>query len=119
MKSTRGCSSLCSGGSRVGRGLAGSSGRREFRSRTGRTTIMTIWIALAWRHGSTREIGDAIAEELRASDYRVDVQDVTDAPTIENYAAIIIGSAVYLGRWMHDAVQFIDRTQAPLMAKPV
>lgn len=80
---------------------------------------MTILIALASRHGSTLEIGRAIAEELRSSGCSVDVRDVADGPAIENYAAIVIGSAVYMGSWLHEAVQFIDRHQAQLLDKPV
>jgi menaquinone-dependent protoporphyrinogen oxidase len=80
---------------------------------------MKILVAVASRHGSTHEIADALARELGAAGHDVDVQTSEDSTTVEGYDAAVIGSAVYMGNWLTQAVQFVDRHQAQLAAIPV
>jgi menaquinone-dependent protoporphyrinogen oxidase len=80
---------------------------------------MKILVAVASRHGSTHEIADALARELGAAGHTVDVQTVEDSTTVEGYDAAVIGSAVYMGNWLPQAVKFVDRHQAQLAAMPV
>src|SRR5690349_3564329 len=80
---------------------------------------MKILIAVASRHGSTHEIADAMARELGTAGHTVDVQSVDAVPTVDGYDAAVIGSAVYMGNWLPQAVRFIDRHQAQLAAMPV
>src|SRR5665648_484330 len=69
--------------------------------RNGRTGggHMRILVAVASRHGSTREIGEAVAEVLRDSGFGVDVADPDDVESIDPYQAVMLGSSVYVGRW--------------------
>ncbi|HEV7663922.1 MAG TPA: flavodoxin domain-containing protein [Chloroflexota bacterium] len=80
---------------------------------------MKILVAVASRHGSTHEIANALARELGAAGHTAEVQSVEDNPTVEGYDAAVIGSAVYMGNWLPQAVQFVDRNQAQLAAMPV
>jgi len=80
---------------------------------------MKILVAVASRHGSTRDIADALALELGTAGHDVDVQTIEDSPTVEGYDAAVIGSAVYMGNWLPQAVNFVDRHQAQLAAMPV
>src|ERR1700738_4761509 len=80
---------------------------------------MKILVAVASRHGSTHEIADALALELEMAGHDVDVQAIEDSPTVEGYDAAVIGSAVYMGKWLPQAEQFVDRHQAQLAAMPV
>ena len=80
---------------------------------------MKILVAVASRHGSTHEIADALALELGTAGHDVDVQTIEDSPTVEGYDAAVIGSAVYMGNWLPQAVNFVDRHQAQLAAMPV
>jgi len=80
---------------------------------------MSILIAVASRHGSTLEIADTIADELRTAGNTVEVRDVADGPLLDSYAAVIVGSAVYIGAWLPEATHFIDHHQVQLKAKPV
>jgi menaquinone-dependent protoporphyrinogen oxidase len=80
---------------------------------------MTILVAVATRHGSTVEIAEVIADELRRAGYTVEVRDVADGPRLDTYAAVVIGSAVYMGAWLPEATQFIDHHQAQLKGRPV
>src|ERR1700674_5304151 len=80
---------------------------------------MKILVVVASRHGSTHEIADALARELATAGHTVDVQTVEDSPTVEGYDAAVIGSAVYMGKWLPQAEQFVDRHQAQLATMPV
>lgn len=80
---------------------------------------MSTLIVVASRHGSTTGIAEALAEELRQAGQTVDVTTVADNPSIERYAAVIIGSAVYMGSWLPQARQFIEEHQQQLRERPV
>lgn len=80
---------------------------------------MKILIAVASKHGSTREIADAIAEELRTADYLADVRDVREAGDVGAYDAVIVGSAVFLGKWMTEARKFVEANREQLSSMPV
>ena len=83
---------------------------------------MLVLLAVASRHGSTREIGDAVATVLRRAGLEVDVLDpdeVEDTATVERYDAVVLGSSVYVGRWAASARALVDRCGAALAARPV
>ena len=61
---------------------------------------MKVLVAFASRHGSTREIAEGIAQELRASGHSVAVRPVDAVQGIERYEAAVIGGAVYMGDWL-------------------
>jgi menaquinone-dependent protoporphyrinogen oxidase len=80
---------------------------------------MKTLIVVASRHGSTSGIAEALADELRSADHTVDLKTVDDAPAVENYDAAIVGSAVYMGKWLPRASQFVDRHQVELATLPI
>lgn len=80
---------------------------------------MTILVAVASRHGSTDQIGEAIAEELRTAGHTVDVRTPEAVDDLTPYEAFVIGSAVYMGKWLPEAEDFVDRNQAKLAGLPV
>lgn len=80
---------------------------------------MKILIAVASKHHSTREIADAIAEELRAAGHLVDVREPDEVDDVAAYEAAVVGSAVYLGNWMPEARRFVEGNGARLSAMPV
>jgi menaquinone-dependent protoporphyrinogen oxidase len=63
---------------------------------------------VASRHGSTRDIARAIADQLRAARFTVDLRDVSAVRDIDGYDAVILGSAVYMGNWLPEARAFVD-----------
>ena len=78
-----------------------------------------IVVAYASKHGSTEGIAQAIATRLqyRGLDAKaVSVHDVTDLDAAE---AVVLGSAVYAGSWMKDAVRFAEHHADRLRAIPV
>ncbi|HEX5417857.1 MAG TPA: flavodoxin domain-containing protein [Chloroflexota bacterium] len=56
---------------------------------------MKILVAVASRHGSTREIADVVAQELRASGHVAVPRDARDVESVDEYDAAVVGSAVY------------------------
>ena len=87
--------------------------------------IMRILIATASRHGSTRELGhwlgSAIAERLDGAmdSVTVEVLDAADVDGIAGYDAVIIGSGVYMGRWLREARSLVKRERVKLETRPV
>jgi menaquinone-dependent protoporphyrinogen oxidase len=77
-----------------------------------------ILVAYASRHGSTAEIATAIGEALRASGADVEVEPATEVRTLEGVEAVVVGSAVYMGRWMQEAVDFLKRHEGRLREIP-
>ena len=78
-----------------------------------------ILVAYATRAGSTAEIAQAIAETLTARGYAVDVRPVPEKPSLDGCAAVVLGSAVRMGTWLPEAVNFVQANQAALRALPV
>ena len=81
--------------------------------------LMKVLVAVASRHGSTREIAQAIAEELRTASVEPELRDVAAVESLDGYDAAIIGSAVYAGHWLPEARQFVERHRDRLATIPV
>lgn len=80
---------------------------------------MKILVTTASKHGATAEIGDAIAGKLRERDFEVDVHEPGVIASLDGYDAVILGSAVYAGRWMDSARRFSEHHHAALRRLPV
>jgi menaquinone-dependent protoporphyrinogen oxidase len=69
---------------------------------------MKVLVAVASKYGATQEIGDTIGRVL--ADHGLDV-DVTRAEGLDDAArfdAVVLGSAVYMGRWLPAARRYVD-----------
>jgi menaquinone-dependent protoporphyrinogen oxidase len=80
---------------------------------------MKVLIAVASKHGSTREIATVIAEELQAQSLTVDLLEAGEVGDVASYDTVILGSAIYAGNWLPDAKRFArvygaDLTQVPV-----
>ena len=64
---------------------------------------MMVKVIVASKYGSTREIGEAIASELRAAGHEARVSEAADVEELEPVDAVVIGSAIYMGRWLKPA----------------
>ena len=69
--------------------------------------------------GSTAEIAEWIAEELRRAGLEVVVGDAGTAPSPNGFQAVVVGSAVYHGRWRPEAVRFLRDHRVALRARTV
>ncbi|HEU4356729.1 MAG TPA: flavodoxin domain-containing protein [Actinomycetota bacterium] len=80
---------------------------------------MTVLVAYASKHGSTRGIAEAIGGRLLDRGVEAVVSPIRDVDGLESYEAIVIGSAVYLGAWMKEAVAFLESHAEALHRIPV
>lgn len=80
---------------------------------------MKILVTAASKHGSTEEIATDLADELRQLGLDTAVVHPDDVTSLDPYAAVIIGSAVYAGQWMAPAKQFVDRFSDELKQRQV
>lgn len=74
-------------------------------------------LVYATRHGSTREVADAVAEELRTAFASVDVREAKAAPPPAGYDAVIVGGPMIMG-WHKDAEKYLRRHKGQLAAVP-
>lgn len=81
--------------------------------------MQKILVTFASKYHATTEIAEAIASDLKAEGVLVDLLPVKYVKNLESYDAIIIGSAVYAGRWIPEAVEFVKMNQEMLAEKPV
>lgn len=70
---------------------------------------MTVLVAFASKHGSTEGIAQAIADRLRERGAPTDVGSVDEVEDLGDVQAVVLGSAVYAGSWMKEAVEFAQR----------
>ena len=80
-------------------------------------TALRVLLVYATRHGSTREVADAVAEELRAAGHEVDQQPATEAPGPVGYDAVVLGGPMIMG-WHRQAMRFVARHRKELAELP-
>lgn len=69
--------------------------------------MTTVLLAYASKMGSTKEIAEVIGVELARAGLDVQVRDACDVTTVHGYDAVVVGSAIYAGRWRPDAVRVV------------
>ncbi|WNB86227.1 flavodoxin domain-containing protein [Cellulomonas sp. ATA003] len=80
---------------------------------------MRVLLAVASRHGATREIACRVAAELGEMGVFVDVLDPVRVEGVEPYDAVVLGSAVYTGHWLPEARAFARRFEDDLARRPL
>jgi menaquinone-dependent protoporphyrinogen oxidase len=82
-------------------------------------TDTRVLVAYATKYGATEEIAEKIGQVLRQEGLSTDVQPVDKVKDLGPYKAIVLGSAVFVGRWRKDAVKFLRANQKILTEKMV
>jgi menaquinone-dependent protoporphyrinogen oxidase len=80
---------------------------------------MKALVTVSSKHGGTEEIGRSIADTLRGGGLEVDLVAPERVTTLDGYDAVIVGSALYLGRWMGPARDLVRREAEALRARSV
>lgn len=80
--------------------------------------IDKILVTYASRTGSTTGIAETIAHTLAQEGLSVSLHPMTAVTTLDDYSAVVAGSAINNGAWLPEALQFIDRFQPQLARKP-
>lgn len=78
-----------------------------------------VLVAYASKHGSTAEIAEAIAAEIRTRGVDADCVEAGEARDVESYDAVVLGSAVYMKRWRREARRFLSHNGDALKARPL
>lgn len=85
---------------------------------------MEILITVGSRHGSTVDIGNAIADTLHTFGHHVtcptiDVARTMPASRLDQVDAFVVGSAVYGGRWLESPRRFVEALTETLRGRPL
>lgn len=81
--------------------------------------MVNILVTAASKYGSTREIAQFITKVLNEQGHTAIFKEIDEAREVPAYDAVIIGSAVYAGKWLKSARQFIHSNTADLQSMPV
>ena len=73
---------------------------------------MRTYVITASKHGSTREIGVAIARRLRERGHDAAALEAEDAGPLDADSAIVLGSPIYMGKWLKSARKVMDALDA-------
>ena len=80
---------------------------------------MKVLLAYASVHGSTAEVARFMRDTLEPWGYEVDAAEVSSISKLENYDAIILGSAVHNGMVLPEMSAFVRRFRDRLIRLPV
>lgn len=84
-------------------------------TRSGQSVLVTA----ASKYGSTAEIARSIAEAIDAHGVRSTVAAPDEVESLDEYDAVVLGSAVYTGHWLRAATDFARRFERELGERPV
>jgi len=68
-----------------------------------------VLVAYATKRGSTREVAESVAATLCAEGLEAECRPAAEVDTLDGYAAVVLGGALYMGRWHSDARDFLKR----------
>jgi menaquinone-dependent protoporphyrinogen oxidase len=80
---------------------------------------MTVLVGFSSRHGATAEIARAIGAALIEQGVAVAVADTKHLEDLTAYDAVVLGSPIYMGRWMKPAAEFAEAHSGDLRSRPV
>jgi len=78
-----------------------------------------ILIAYASRCGSTGEVAEAIGQALCEAGAAVDVRLAKKVDDLSSYRAVVVGSAIRMGKLLPEAVEFVEAHRDLLSRMPV
>ena len=80
---------------------------------------MRVLVAAASRHDGTRGIAEAIANGLTTRGFEAEAHGVDQVADLAGFDAVVVGSAVYMGRWLKAAREFVSEHEVELSLLPV
>ena len=79
-----------------------------------------VLVVYATKNGSTREVAEAIAASLTRDGVEVAVSPARAARgPVGDVDLVVVGGAIYSGRWRRDAHRFLARHRSTLATLPV
>ncbi|MDA8124866.1 MAG: flavodoxin domain-containing protein [Deltaproteobacteria bacterium] len=77
-----------------------------------------ILVAYASRCGSTGGVAEAVGQILCTAETAVDVRLIKNVKDLAPYQAVIVGSAIRMGKWLPEAAEFVKKHQETLVRLP-
>jgi menaquinone-dependent protoporphyrinogen oxidase len=78
-----------------------------------------VLVAYASKHGSTKEVAEALGSALQGPNAEVSVVPAAEVHDLDEYRAVVLGGSLYVGRWNRDAVRFLERHREALLNVPL
>ena len=78
-----------------------------------------VLVTYASKYGATKEIAEKIGEVFHQAGLQADVIPVDGVRDLNTYGAIVLGSALYIGKWQKEAVAFLNSNEKTLAERPV
>jgi menaquinone-dependent protoporphyrinogen oxidase len=80
---------------------------------------MNVLITAATRQGSTMQIARIIGAILQDRGIDTDIVEPDSVSSLADYDGVVLGSAVYMGRWLEPARQVIGRCSGDFVGRTV
>ena len=72
---------------------------------------MKVLVAFDTKNGSTAEVAQAIAQQLRERGCSVDVQPAGKVRRLKEYDRLVVGAPIYSGRWLSGAHRMLRKVR--------
>ncbi|MFD1659259.1 flavodoxin domain-containing protein [Streptomyces caeni] len=79
----------------------------------------TVLVAYGTTNGSTARIAEAVADALRRGGITAEALPAASVASVAPYGAVVVGGALYKGRWHRDARRFVHRHRGDLARRPL
>ena len=78
-----------------------------------------VLVTYASKYGATAEIAEKIAEVLSQAGLQIDLLPIEQVADLKPYQAVVLGTAIYIGRWRKAAVKFLKQYEEVLAREAV
>ncbi|MER6032963.1 flavodoxin domain-containing protein [Streptomyces sp. NPDC001835] len=78
-----------------------------------------VLVAYGSTNGSTARIAETVAGVLREAGLAAEARPAGSVPGVVPYDAVVVGGALYAGRWQKNARRFVRRHRRDLAGRPV
>lgn len=78
-----------------------------------------VLVTYASKYGATKEIAEKICKVLSEASISTEMMSVEQVRDIDPYQAVILGAAVYIGKWPQEAVKFLQANEQILAGRMV
>jgi len=79
---------------------------------------LALLVAHGSKHGSTQEVAEAIAQRLRKRGLEVELRGASEVEDLTPYDGVVLGGALYFGRWHQDAARFLAKHRREFAEQP-
>ncbi|GAA2286148.1 flavodoxin domain-containing protein [Actinomadura sp. NPDC048955] len=81
--------------------------------------MIRVLVAFASERGGTAEIAEWVGAALRDAGVTADVRPAGEVESLDGYDAVVVGGALYVGRWHREARRFVRHHADGLAHRPV